>query len=218
MPLKPAIDALISDISIVKQRSNISTAPVVLMGVTKGQPIEKIEEAISAGLILFGENRVQEAAEKWPSLHAKYPKIKLHLIGPLQTNKVKEAMELFDAIETIDRPKLVEAIAKHQSPDMRCQKFFVQVNTGKESQKAGVFPEQVDELIALCRTLQLPIAGLMCVPPVDQPPAPHFALLHEIAKRHGLTELSMGMSGDWQTAIRMGSTCVRIGTALFGSR
>lgn len=203
------------------------------MGVSKGQPAEVIEEAIQAGLLLFGENRVQEAKEKWPALRARHPQVEVHLIGPLQTNKVKEALEIFDAIQTIDRPKLAEAIAKElknwgseemkkkdssvpQSLNSSFPQFYIQVNTGKEPQKYGVLPEQADDLIYLCRQLQLPIVGLMCIPPEHQPAAPHFALLKEIAHRHHLPELSMGMSGDYKTAIRMGSTCVRIGTGIFG--
>jgi pyridoxal phosphate enzyme (YggS family) len=212
------------EISDIKQKVILSTAPVKLLGVSKTQPPETIEELIRSGLRAFGENRVQEAEAKWPELKKRYPDIELHLIGPLQTNKVKAALALFDVIQTIDRPKLVEEISRvtgHESGGTGkpvTRKFFIQVNTGNEPQKAGVVPEGVEKLLALCRKLQLPVTGLMCIPPTNQLPAPHFALLYELAKRHGLSELSMGMSGDYQTAIRMGSTCVRIGTKLFGER
>lgn len=187
------------------------------------------------GVIDFGENRVQDAHDKWPEIRKVYPYVRLHLIGPLQTNKVKQALELFDVIQTIDRPKLALAIAKELEmwrdgdvekckistaphiPTSPHPQFFIQINTGKEPQKAGVIPEEADALIEYCQnTLKLPVIGLMCVPPHGQPPAPHFALLGQIAKRHDLKELSMGMSEDFETAIRMGSTCVRIGRALFG--
>jgi pyridoxal phosphate enzyme (YggS family) len=227
--------ALKKEISDIKQKAIISSAPVRLLGVSKTQPKETIEELIHSGLKAFGENRVQEAEDKWPDLKKRHPDIELHLIGPLQTNKVREALQLFDVIETVDRPKLALAIAKelemwrygdvekrivmpHSHIPTSPYRFYVQVNTGKEPQKAGVAPEGVDDLLYLCRELQLPVVGLMCIPPEHQPPAPHFALLYEIAKRHGLRELSMGMSADYATAIRMGSTCVRIGTKLFGER
>lgn len=236
MPIFAAVHALKKEVSVIQQEYPFLAAAPKLMGVSKGQPAPMIEEAIQAGLLLYGENRVQEAKEKWPALRRKYPKVELHLIGPLQTNKVKEALALFDVIQTIDRPKLALAIAKElenwrieelkkkdnssvpQFLNSSIPHFYIQVNTGKEPQKAGVIPEEADDLIYLCRQLQLPVAGLMCVPPTGQPPAPHFALLREIAKRHNLPELSMGMSGDYKTAIRMGSTCVRVGTAIFGER
>lgn len=227
MPIFAAVHSLKKEISLIKQENPLAAGRVALMGASKGQTAESIEEAIQAGLLLFGENRVQEAKEKWPAIRARHPKVELHLIGPLQTNKAKEALELFDVIQTIDRPKLAQVISdewrvaskktSHHS-SLTTRHFYVQVNTGKEPQKGGVVPEAADDLIYLCRQLQLPVVGLMCIPPEHQPAAPHFALLHEIAKRHGLSELSMGMSGDYKTAIRMGSTCVRIGTALFGER
>lgn len=205
-----------------------SRSRVILLGACKGQSASAIEDAIAAGLDTFGENRVQEAKEKWPDIKTRHPQVRLHLIGPLQTNKVKEALLLFDVIQTIDRPKLAEALSAEwevlnekkntRHSTLKTQHLYIQINTGREPQKAGATPENADSLIHYCRTLGLPVAGLMCIPPAGQPPAPHFAFLREIARRHGLSELSMGMSEDFETAIRMGSTCVRIGRALFGER
>lgn len=218
---------LASKLAIIRQSienarisSPIAAPGVTLLAASKTQPASVIEEAIKAGINCFGENRVQEAQEKWPELKRLYNNVELHLIGTLQTNKVKQALELFDVIQTLDRKGLAEEIArlKAQGLGLKEQKFYIQVNTGKEPQKAGVFPENADEFIDYCRKLNLPVVGLMCVPPVDQPPAPHFALLREIAMRNGLPQLSMGMSDDFEVAVRMGSTCVRLGTALFGAR
>jgi PLP dependent protein len=168
---------------------------------------------------VFGENRVQEAQAKWPALKARFPGIELHLIGPLQTNKVKAAVALFDVIETVDRPKLAEALAAEMGRAGRRLTCFVEINTGGEAQKSGVAPEDADGFIARCGgELGLPIAGLMCIPPLDEDPAPHFARLAEIARRNGLGRLSMGMSADYEAAIRHGATHVRIGTAIFGAR
>ncbi len=203
-----------------RKQSPVSSAHVTLLAASKTQPVEVIKQAIEAGIINFGENRVQETQEKWMVLRREYPNIKLHLIGTLQTNKVKQALLMFDVIQTLDRESLAEAIAEIRDSGLAIQekKFYIQVNTGKELQKSGVFPEKADEFIAFCRRLELPVVGLMCVPPADQPPAPHFALLREIALRNNLSELSMGMSNDYEVAIRMGSSCVRLGTALFGER
>jgi pyridoxal phosphate enzyme (YggS family) len=192
---------------------------VKLVAVTKTVPPAAIEQAIAAGQRIFGENRVQEAAAKWPALRARHPDIELHLIGPLQSNKVREAVALFDVIETVDRPKLARALAEEMARVDRRPRFFVQVNTGEEPQKAGVFPAEADAFIALCRdTFALAIDGLMCIPPLDEEPAMHFALLAKIAARNGLTELSMGMSGDFVRAIPFGATYLRVGTAIFGAR
>ena len=196
--------------------SPIAAREVIILAASKAQSAVAIEQAIAAGIGCFGENRVQEAEDKWLLLKEKYPHIPLHLIGQLQTNKVKQALSLFNAIQTLDRVKLADEIAKH--PETAAKQFYIQVNTGKEPQKAGVAPDEADGFIAYCQKLGLPVVGLMCVPPADQVPAPHFAVLHEMAKRNGLAKLSMGMSGDYETAVRMGSTCVRIGTALFGER
>jgi pyridoxal phosphate enzyme (YggS family) len=199
--------------------SPLSLPQAVILGASKGQSAAIIKEAIAAGLTLFGENRVQEAQEKWPELRKTAPYVKLHLIGPLQTNKAKEALSLFDAIQTIDRVKLADALAEQWSPQSRCQEFYIQVNTGQEPQKAGIDPKEADDFISYClRDKRLPVVGLMCVPPHDQPPAPHFALLRSIGERHGLSQLSMGMSEDYDVAVRMGSSCVRLGRVLFGER
>ncbi|MFO0388112.1 MAG: YggS family pyridoxal phosphate-dependent enzyme [Alphaproteobacteria bacterium] len=192
-----------------------------LMGVSKGQAVAAIEDAIALGITRFGENRVQEAYEKWPAIKQKHPNLQLHLIGPLQTNKVKQALELFDVLQTLDRPKLAEEIAKYFAvhQPLATSHFFIQINTGEEPQKAGIFPKEADNFIRYCRDdLKLPVIGLMCIPPVEDVAAPHFALLREIAKRNDLKELSMGMSDDFETAIRMGATCIRLGRALFGER
>jgi hypothetical protein len=194
-------------------------ASVVLVAVAKTHPTEQILPALEAGHRIFGENRVQEVATKWPPLRACYPDIQLHLIGPLQTNKVKEAVALFDVIETVDREKLARALAAEMARQDKHPHCYIQVNTGEEPQKAGVTPDEVDGFVALCRDeLGLPVKGLMCIPPVDEPPAPHFALLAEIAERHDLAVLSMGMSGDYEIAIALGATHVRVGTAIFGER
>ena len=193
------------------------TAPV-LIGASKTQPVELLEAAISLGLTDFGENKVQEAQAKWPSLKARYPKVRLHLIGPLQSNKAADAVELFDIIQTVDRPKIADALAAACQKTGKRPEMLIQVNTGEEPQKAGAAPREVTALLAHCRALGLPIIGLMCVPPDGVNPAPHFALLKKMADELGLCELSMGMSGDFETAIRLGATMVRIGTALFGSR
>jgi len=192
---------------------------VQLVAVGKTHPAEAIEEALKAGHRLFGENRVQEAAAKFPALRARYPDLKLHLIGPLQTNKIKLAIETCDAIETVDRDKLAQGLASELAKSGRPLDLFIQVNTGKEAQKAGIAPHEADDFIRRCRAeYKLPIVGLMCIPPADEHPAPHFALLGEIAKRHGLAQLSMGMSGDYELAIQLGATHVRVGTAIFGAR
>jgi len=192
---------------------------VTLVAVSKTHGAAMVEAVYRAGQRVFGENRVQEAEAKYPALKRAHPDLRLHLIGPLQTNKVKDAVALFDMIETVDRPKLAEALARAMATQDRRLDCLIQVNTGSEPQKAGVAPESADAFIALCREkLRLPILGLMCIPPLNEEPAPHFALLREIARRNGLTLLSMGMSADFETAIRMGATHVRVGTAIFGAR
>lgn len=192
---------------------------VTLVAVGKVQPVERVEAALEAGQRVFGENRVQEAQGKWPALKETYPGVSLHLIGPLQTNKAADAIALFDVIETVDRPKLARVLAAEMKKQGRMLECFVQVNTGEEEQKAGVHPADVDAFIETCRSEHgLNVTGLMCIPPVDEEPALHFALLREIARRHGLEKLSMGMSGDYETAIEFGATHVRVGTAIFGAR
>ncbi|MCA6111430.1 YggS family pyridoxal phosphate-dependent enzyme [Bradyrhizobium cenepequi] len=192
---------------------------VTLIAVSKTFGADAISPVVAAGQRVFGENRVQEAKAKWPSLMQAHPGIVLHLIGPLQSNKAKEAVALFDAIHSVDRPSICEALAKEIKNQNRQPQLFVQINTGEESQKAGVAPSDADAFIARCREhYGLPISGLMCIPPVNEPPAPHFALTAKIAARNGLTNLSMGMSADFATAIRMGATHVRVGSAIFGAR
>jgi PLP dependent protein len=192
---------------------------VTLVTVTKTFSADAIMPAIEAGLRVFGENRVQEAMAKWPPLKERWPDIELHLVGPLQTNKAADAVALFDCIQTLDRPKLARVLAMEFDRQGRKPDLFVQVNTGAEPQKAGVLPDEADQFIAGCReTHGLTISGLMAIPPFDDEPALHFALLDKIAKRNGIAKLSMGMSGDFETAIALGATHVRLGTAIFGDR
>lgn len=194
-------------------------ASVTLVAVSKTFDAGAIEPIIKAGQRVFGENRVQEAKAKWPGLISSYPGLSLHLIGPLQSNKAKEAVALFDAIHSVDRPSLCEALAKEFRAQTRRPELFVQINTGEEPQKAGVAPAEADGFIASCREKYgLPISGLMCIPPVNEAPAPHFALTAKIAARNGLKNLSMGMSADFAIAIQMGATHVRVGSAIFGHR
>jgi PLP dependent protein len=192
---------------------------VTLVAVSKTQPADAVRAALAAGQRVFGENRVQEALAKFPGLRRDYPDLKLHLIGPLQTNKVKEAVAHCDVIETVDRPRLADALAREMEKTGRHLPCFIEVNTGEEPQKAGILPQAADAFIADCLgRLGLPVVGLMCIPPEHEEPALHFALLREIAKRNGLDQLSMGMSADFETAIRFGATHVRVGTAIFGAR
>jgi len=194
-------------------------ASVTLIAVSKTFDADAIVPVIKAGQLIFGENRVQEAKAKWPGLMPAYPGIALHLIGPLQSNKAKEAVALFDAIHSVDRPSICEALAKEIFSQKRRPQLFVQLNTGEEPQKAGVAPAEADTFIASCRDKYgLPISGLMCIPPVNDAPAPHFALTAKIAARNGLANLSMGMSADFAIAIRFGATHVRVGSAIFGAR
>ncbi len=190
---------------------------VALVAVSKTHPAESVRAALIAGHRIFGENRVQEGQAKFPALRAAFPDLVLHLIGPLQTNKVREAVALFDVIESVDRPRLAEALAREMERTGRRLPCLIEVNTGEEAQKTGIFPAEADAFVGECRDrLGLPIIGLMCVPPLDEEPSPHFALLREIARRTGLESLSMGMSADFETAIRFGATHVRVGTAIFG--
>jgi PLP dependent protein len=192
---------------------------VHLVAVTKTFDAEHILPVLEAGHRLFGENRVQEAQGKWPALRARFPDIELHLIGPLQSNKVKEAVALFDAIHSVDRPKIARAIAAEMAAQGRRLQLFIQVNTGEEPQKAGVMPKETGSLLRLCRDeLNLPIAGLMCIPPLDEEASIHFAFLAKLAKELGLAGLSMGMSADFETAIAFGATHVRVGSEIFGTR
>ena len=192
---------------------------VTLVAVSKTHPVESVREALVAGHRVFGENRVQEAQAKYPELREAFPDLALHLIGSLQTNKVRDAVALCDMIETVDRPRLAQALAREMERSGRRPPCLIEVNTGEEPQKSGIFPEAADEFIVECRDrIGLPIEGLMCVPPLDEEPVLHFALLREIARRTGLGLLSMGMSADFEKAIRFGATHVRVGTAIFGAR
>lgn len=193
-------------------------ADVNLIAVSKVQPNDRVAAVLDEGHRIFGENKVQEAAGKWPDFRTLYNGVALHLIGPLQTNKVKQAMQLFDAIHTVDRLKLANAIARHAQDLGTCPDLFIQVNTGEEPQKAGILLADVDDFVAQVRALDLPLKGLMCIPPVDEEPSLHFALLAKIAARNDLTGLSMGMSSDFESAIALGATHVRVGSAIFGDR
>jgi pyridoxal phosphate enzyme (YggS family) len=209
-----------AEIAEICDKAGRPRSAVTLVAVSKTRPIEDVEAALAAGQRVFGENRVQEAAAKFAGPGGRRRDLELHLIGPLQTNKAADAVKLFDVIQTLDRPRLAEALATAlKRPDARATRLLIQVNTGEEEQKAGVTPRDADAFIEDCvGRLGLPVAGLMCIPPIDDEPALHFALLRELGKRHGLPELSMGMSADYAKAIRQGATHVRIGTALFGER
>lgn len=191
---------------------------VRLIAVSKQQPNERVRKVLQDGHRLFGENRVQEAAGKWPDWQAEFAGVELHLLGPLQSNKARQAMELFDAIHSLDRPKLARALARLAQEMGHCPDIFVQVNTGAEPQKAGVLPADADAFIAEARALDLPVLGLMCIPPIEGDPRAHFTELADIAARNGLAALSMGMSDDFETAIGCGATHIRVGSALFGAR
>jgi pyridoxal phosphate enzyme (YggS family) len=191
---------------------------VTLIAISKVQPLERVEAVLEAGHRVFGENRVQEAAGKWPGFRERFEGIELHLVGPLQTNKARQAFELFQAIHSVDRPKLARTLARLADETGHCPELFVQVNTGEEEQKAGVLPAEADGFVKDCRDLGLPLGGLMCIPPVDEEPSLHFALLAKIAERNGLDGLSMGMSADFESAIALGATHVRVGSAIFGER
>ncbi len=198
--------------------ANRAPGSVTLIAVSKVQPNARVHGVLAEGQRVFGENRVQEAAGKWPDFRAEFGAIQLHLIGPLQTNKLRAALDLFDAIHTLDRPKLARKLATEVQARGTCPQLFIQVNTGEEPQKAGVLPRDADEFIATCRAMDLPISGLMVIPPQDEEPSLHFALLAKIAARNGLKNLSMGMSGDFEKAVAFGATHVRVGSALFGAR
>ena len=214
-----SLDEIRRRIAAAAQAAGRSPAEIELIAVSKTHPAEAIAAAIAAGQNVFGENRVQEAQAKFPALKASHPELELHLIGPLQSNKTREAIALFDVIQSVDREKLARALAEEMKKQGRRPSLFIQVNTGEEPQKAGIHPAGIDGFVKLCRDeLALPVVGLMCIPPVDQHPAPHFALLREMAQRNGLSQLSMGMSGDYELAIQFGATHVRVGTAIFGQR
>ncbi|HLK24679.1 MAG TPA: YggS family pyridoxal phosphate-dependent enzyme [Caulobacteraceae bacterium] len=212
----PGLKAVLDRIDAVARAAGRSPADVALVAVTKQQPWSNIEPVLAAGQNRFGENRVQEAQRRW---EGRREGLELRLIGPLQTNKVRDALALFDVIETLDRPRLARTIADEIQRSGRSPRLYVEVNTGEEPQKSGVSPGEADAFLAACRgEYGLSVEGLMCVPPLEEEPAMHFALLAKIAARNGLAKLSMGMSADFETAIRFGATSVRVGTAVFGSR
>jgi PLP dependent protein len=214
-----ALAAVEDEIARACKDAKRDRASVTLIAVSKTFDSDAISPVIEAGQQIFGENRVQEAKAKWPGLIASYPGVRLHLIGPLQSNKAKEAVALFDAIHSVDRASICQALAKEINSQKKQPELFVQVNTGEEAQKAGVAPAEADAFIAACReTYGLIISGLMCIPPVNEAPAPHFALTAKIAARNGLKNLSMGMSADYATAIAFGATHIRVGSAIFGHR
>ncbi|MGX9143173.1 YggS family pyridoxal phosphate-dependent enzyme [Mesorhizobium sp. 128a] len=211
--------AVITGIAAAEREAGRDAGSVTLVAVSKTFEADTIRPVIEAGQRVFGENRVQEAQGKWPALKAEFPDIELHLIGPLQSNKAKEAVALADVIETVDREKIAAELAKEIARQGRAPKLYVQVNTGSEPQKAGIEPRDAVAFVARCRDVHgLAIEGLMCIPPADENPGPHFALLEKLAREAGITKLSMGMSGDYETAIAFGATSVRVGSAIFGSR
>jgi pyridoxal phosphate enzyme (YggS family) len=212
-------DAVLAKIGKAAATAQRDPGTVSVTAVTKTWPAEMFEPLLERGHIAFGENRVQEAAAKWPTLRSAYPNARLHLIGPLQSNKAAQAVSLFDVIETVDREKIAKAIATELREQRRDLDLFVQVNTGHESQKSGVAPKEAAEFVKWCQAeLELPVIGLMAIPPVDEPPAPHFALLHKLGRQLDLERFSMGMSSDYETAVRLGATDVRLGSVLFGPR
>ncbi|HVK42484.1 MAG TPA: YggS family pyridoxal phosphate-dependent enzyme [Phenylobacterium sp.] len=216
MTVPPALTDVLDRIARAAKASGRSAEDVTLVAVSKQQPRERVAPILGAGQAVFGENRVQEAMERWAERRSK---IELRLIGPLQTNKAREAVDFFDLVETLDREKLARVLAEEIQKQGKAPRLYVQVNTGEEEQKAGVIPGEADAFIAACRaTYGLTLEGLMCIPPAAEPPGPHFALLAKIATRNGLSKLSMGMSDDFETAVRFGATSVRVGSALFGAR
>lgn len=218
MSIPENLDAILARIDAARKAAVAPAPRTRLVAVSKTVPEDGIREALRVGQRLFGENRVQEAQVKFPQLKQEFPDLELHLIGPLQTNKVKDAAALFDAVESLDRVRLADALAAERDKSGKAPRLFVQVNTGEEPQKAGVLPKEAENLIAHARKLDLPVTGLMCIPPIEDDAAPHFAFLAKLAKENGLPELSMGMSGDFEMAVRFGATYVRVGSAIFGSR
>lgn len=213
-----SLDEINTRIAAAEIAAGRAAGSVCLIAVSKVQPNERVRSVLEQGQRVFGENRIQEAAGKWPDFREQYKGIDLHLIGPLQTNKARQAMELCNAIHSLDRPKLANTLARLAQERSACPDLFVQVNTGEEQQKAGILPGEADGFIKECQKLDLPVRGLMCIPPVEEEPSLHFALLAKIAARNGLDGLSMGMSSDFESAIALGATHVRVGSAIFGER
>ncbi|MCZ4432775.1 YggS family pyridoxal phosphate-dependent enzyme [Agrobacterium sp. SOY23] len=219
MEIEARLEDVRQRIGDVAEKSGRKPADVALVAVSKTFDAEAIQPVIDAGQRIFGENRVQEAQAKWPELKEKTPGIELHLIGPLQSNKAADAVALFDVVQSVDREKIARALAEECTKQDRSLRFYVQVNTGLEPQKAGIDPRETVAFVKLCREeLKLPVEGLMCIPPAEENPGPHFALLAKLAKECGLEKLSMGMSGDFETAVEFGATSVRVGSAIFGAR
>ncbi len=212
------LERINESIAAASRASGRQAGDTTLIAVSKGQVDSRLDDALAAGQRVFGENRVQEAQNHWAARRAERSDLELHLIGPLQTNKVRDAVELFDVIQTLDRPKLADRLAAAFDRAGLERDCFVQINTGEEPQKAGIWPDAADQFIAYCRAAGLPVVGLMCIPPLSEAPAPHFALLRTIAERNGVSGLSMGMSADFETAISLGATHVRVGTGVFGAR
>ncbi len=213
-----SLQDILSRIGKAEASAGREVGSVALIAVSKVQPDARVEAVLQEGHRVFGENRVQEAAGKWPGFREQFQDVELHLIGPLQTNKVRQAFGLFQVIHSVDRPKLASTIARRAQEEGHCPNLFLQINTGKEPQKAGAMPEDADAFITECKGMDLPIQGLMCIPPAEEEPSLHFALLAKIAARNGLTGLSMGMSSDFESAIALGATHVRVGSAIFGDR
>lgn len=213
-----SLDEIKSRIAIAERKAGRAAGSVCLIAVSKVQPNGRVRDVLEQGQRVFGENRMQEAAGKWPEFREQFDGIGLHLIGPLQTNKARQAMELCDTIQSLDRPKLANTLARLAQEQGGCPDLFIQVNTGEEPQKAGILPMDADAFVATCQALDLPVRGMMCIPPVDEEPSLHFALLAKIAARNGLDGVSMGMSSDFEVAIALGATHVRIGSAIFGDR
>ena len=218
MNIPENLAAILARIALARKAAAAPAPATRLVAIAKTIPEDGIREALAAGQRLFGENRVQEAQKKYPALKTDFPDLELHLVGPLQSNKVREAVALFDVIQTLDREKLADALAAERDKTGKCPRLLVQVNTGEEPQKAGVLPRQVASLISAAREKNLPVEGLMCIPPAADDAAPHFALLAKLARDNGLQNLSMGMSGDFELAVKFGATHVRVGTAIFGTR
>jgi PLP dependent protein len=216
--IKTALEIVRAHIAAAAETVGRDPAEVTLVAVSKAQPEERVLAAIAAGQRVFGENYVQEAKARWPARRARHPDLVLHMIGPIQTNKARDVVALFDVIETVDRPKLARVLAAEMARQGRRPACLVQVNTGEEPQKAGVLPAEADAFVAECRRLELPVVGLMAIPPEDEEPSLHFALLADIARRNGLGQLSMGMSADYEIAVQFGATHVRVGSAIFGAR
>ncbi|QPM91602.1 YggS family pyridoxal phosphate-dependent enzyme [Pseudooceanicola algae] len=217
-PDQTPLDQIRSRIAAACAEAGRSPDDVTLIAVSKLQPEDRVRAVLKQGQRIFGENRVQEAAGKWPAYRDEFPGISLHILGPLQSNKVRQAMELAEVIHSVDRPKIAQTIARIADEIGTCPELFLQINTGEEPQKAGVLPAEADAFVAECRDLSLPVKGLMCIPPADEEASLHFALLAKIAARNGLAGLSMGMSGDFEKAVSFGATHVRVGSAIFGAR